>query len=135
MARKKKTLEDAVAEREAVTHVLEPAEFNAQDPVKSGVLALTDREMRLLEKAQFLGELSAAKYQLAQNARKELLAKIDPEGKLVALEKDMQRFVSEVQTAKQKYIAAVANIEARAGIKLQEYSWDEQTGILRKLDE
>lgn len=118
---RKKKVDPKVAER--LERLEQEAEANRPP-------ALTEVELHRI--LRFMAEVQISNGQIAaaQRAREEYLAQIDPEGKLKTIEFEINR-ASEVTQAKyEKYMKAVAEAEARLGIKLDSYTINDETGAL-----
>jgi hypothetical protein len=96
-------------------------------------LALTEVEMLRLSRAQETQRAALAEQTLLQAERAALLAQIDPQGRLRAIDTEIGKRKAELARAKDDNAQAVAGIEARLGIRLAEYSFDDVTGTLHHL--
>jgi len=59
-----------------------------------------------------------------------LLQQIDPEGKVLALQQQIDDFLRKKAAAEKNYLATILGIESKLGIKMKDYSYDDETGRL-----
>lgn len=94
------------------------------------VLSLTEVELLKLK----LAETEIRYNNLAANAklaeRNQYLAKIDPENKLGRMESEIRQNLDKASSTKTRYSEVIASIESRVGIKMADYSYDDETGAL-----
>lgn len=108
----------------------EVKEPDLTNPEASGILALNREEIHALEKAQLQAELAGVRFQLVQAMKREYIAKIDPQGNIAAMDDQAKRLSADASEAKQSYANTVAAIEKRLGVKMSDYAWDDETGVL-----
>lgn len=96
-------------------------------------LALTQVEMLRLEKGAAEQRAVTAEVNLLLRERMEILAKIDPQGILRAVDAEIQKRKAEMAAVRQQHTETTAAIEQRLGIRLSEYSYDDVTGTLHQV--
>lgn len=94
------------------------------------VLVLTRDELLRLKLAETEIRASESAKKLALLERAQLLAKIDPSGQLAGLEQALSGAVSSGSKAMSAYSQVASEIETRLGIKLADFSFDDETGTL-----
>ncbi len=67
------------------------------------------------------------------NLRQSYLQKIDPEQNLLKFDQKLEALRAERQKAQVQYVGLAKSIGDRLGITLSDYSYDDETGVLRKL--
>lgn len=109
----------------------EPPPRLVTDPdAEPKLMKLTDTErlkLRLFESesARWTGE-----GHIRQGRRAAYLQKIDPEGQLAKMDQELRAVAERSSTAKRQYMEVVKSIESRLGIKLSNYSFDDESGAL-----
>ena len=89
--------------------------------------------MLRLSKTQERQRAALAEKTLLTAQRAALLAEIDPQGQLRKLEAEIAKRKAELVEVAQENAAVVKAVEARLGIRLAEYSFDDVTGTLHHL--
>lgn len=94
------------------------------------LLALSEDERLRLR----LYESEAARYgmeaQVRQARKAAYLRQIDPKGELAKMDTEMRGFAERSTMARKQYIDVVKAVEGRLNIKLENYSFDDDTGAL-----
>lgn len=93
-------------------------------------LSLTRDELLRLKLAETEIRAAESAKKLALLERAQLLAKIDPSGQLAGLEQALSGAVSAGSKAMSSYAEVASEVETRLGIKLADFSFDDETGTL-----
>lgn len=82
-------------------------------------------------------ETRALKFELQNHilTKEKLLAQVDPQGVLKALDKKIQQLSQEYSVANQEYGKVRDEIGSELGIDMKEYSYDDKTGVLHNINE
>lgn len=112
-----------------------PAETPAA-PVQpaDGERYLTPTEVLSLRLFHSEQERFSRQHTLVSIQRGSYLKQIDPEGRLAKMDAELQQAAGAHQAAQKQYQETVEAAETRLGIKLNEYTFDTDTGILRKVE-
>lgn len=119
----KKTAKKVATPEQPVTNAAEPMEF----------LSLTETETLKLRLFQSEQERYGRQYTLATIQRMSYLKQIDPEGRLAKIEQDMGLASGAAEAARKQYQEVIEAIESRLSIKLTDFSFDTDTGVLHKV--
>lgn len=103
-----------------------PAE-QAQEPTPLQLTEVELLKLRLYQAEQLAAQRARL---LAQTARDAYVRKIDPEGQLRALDSEVEQHRLEEREAHASYIQSVRAVEARLGVSLSHYVYDDVTGVL-----
>lgn len=103
-----------------------------QSPAKD--LVLTEPETLKLRLFQSEQERYGRQYTLATIQRVSYLKQIDPEGRLAKIEQDMGLASGAAEAARKQYQEVIEAVEARLSVKLHDYSFDMNTGVLHKVE-
>jgi hypothetical protein len=106
-----------------------PAE-QAEQPKE---LSLTQVEVLSLRLYHSENERSQKAFTLAGINRAAYLKQIDPQENLSKFEAEMRASAAASEEARKRYQDVMQSAEARLGIKLSEYTFDGDTGLLRKI--
>lgn len=93
-------------------------------------LYLSDMERLELRALEAEAKLVQFESRALMTQRLEYLLKIDPDGKLAAMDRDIQSLNQQLQQKKQEYASTLKKVERRLGINMVEYSFDDETGLL-----
>jgi hypothetical protein len=130
MARKKKSSDNV--DTPVVGEIIDIRPVEEKQPDEPPQLYLSESEVlkiRLFEEETIASD---ATVKLLIYQKEAYLAKIDPEKKLSKLMKEIQSAAKKNADAKAKAIELKNSIESRLNIKLDEYSYNEETGQLQK---
>lgn len=110
---------------------------NQQQPTEAEVapikeLYLSELEVLRLRLFHSERERASKSYTLANITRASYLKQIDPQDNLSKLDRDLRTAMSSIEDANKQYQEAMQSAEARLGIKLSEYTFDGDTGLLHK---
>ena len=94
------------------------------------LLSLTNEERLLLRLHESEAVRWASEAHLRQAKRAGYLAKIDPERLLAKMDDEIRAVAGKSQQSRQQYEAVTKQIEERLKIKLNSYSFDDETGAL-----
>lgn len=108
-------------------------EVRADDGPKD--LYLTKDELNALQLFQFQARAFEAEMQLEVLKKDAYLAKIDPESRLAKMMALIRGRSNEAAIAKQAYTKTIADIEARLSISLKEWSYNDENGLLSRVDQ
>jgi len=97
-------------------------------------LVLTEPEALKLRLFMSEQERFGRQYTLATIQRVSYLKQIDPEGRLTKIEQDMGLASGAAEAARKQYQEVLEAVEARLSIKLHDYSFDANTGVLHKVE-
>lgn len=97
-------------------------------------LVLTEPETLKLRLFQSEQERYGRQYTLATIQRTSYLKQIDPNGQLAKIEQDMGLASGAAEAARKQYQEVIDAVEARLGVKLNDYSFDMNTGVLHKVE-
>lgn len=96
-------------------------------------LCLTEVEVLRLRLFHAEQERSVKAYTLASINRASYLKQIDPQDNLSKLDADIRSSTASSEEARKRYQETVQSAESRLGINLTEYTFDGDTGLLRKI--
>lgn len=96
---------------------------------------LTKDELFALQLAQYQARAFEAELQLEIIKRDAYLKQVDPKGQLKAFAAFIRGRSDEAAVAKTAYAEAKKKIEERLKIDLKEWAYDDQTGLLTKVDQ
>ena len=96
---------------------------------------LTREELFALQLAQFQARAYDAELQLEIIKRDAYLKQVDPQGQIARMAAFIRGRADEAATAKTAYAEAKKKIEERLKIDLKEWAYDDQTGLLTKVDQ
>ena len=99
-----------------------------------GEMYLTHTEVLSLRLFHSEQERFSRQHTLVSIQRASYLKQVDPEGRLAKMEAELQQAAGAHQAAQKQYQEVVESAEKRLGIKLNEYTFDTDTGILRKVE-
>lgn len=108
----------------------EPPPPRISDPEAPKLLKMTSEEclrIRLYESETVRYGMEA---QLKQARRAAYLRQIDPNGELAKMEAEIKALSERSIGARKQYVNVVKAVEGRLSVKLSEYSFDDDTGIL-----
>lgn len=115
--------------------VKEAAPVVTEAPVQAKPeLVLTEPEALKLRLFMSEQERFGRQYTLATIQRAAYLKQIDPNGQLAKIEQDMGLASGSAEAARKQYQEVLEAVEARLGIKLTDYSFDANTGVLHKVE-
>lgn len=97
-------------------------------------LVLTEPEALKLRLFMSEQERFGRQYTLATIQRAAYLKQIDPNGQLAKIEQDMGLASGSAEAARKQYQEVLEAVEARLGVKLNDYSFDANTGVLHKVE-
>lgn len=133
MAKKNKKVAEEVVDASPVVEapqapVAEPVAQPEQEPMK----LLSLKETEILSLKLYEAETRAATYAatIRQMEREAYLRKIDPENKLGKLEEEFRGYAKKANDYRGAYQRTITNIEARVGISMKDYTYDDETGVL-----
>ena len=117
---------------------VEAAKSAAEAPVTTDAapmefLSLTEAETLKLRLFQSEQERYGRQYTLATIHRMSYLKQIDPEGRLAKMEQEMGLASGAAEAARKQYQEVIEAVEARLNIKLTDFSFDANTGVLHKV--
>lgn len=122
----------AIVEQAVVTAAAaaepEPKPYAGDEAPK--MLSLTTEEVLRLRLHESEVVRWGSDAQLKNGRRLAYIQKIDPEGQMAKMEEEVRASAVKSQQAKQQYEVVTKRIEARLGIKLTNYSFDDETGTL-----
>lgn len=95
---------------------------------------LTPTEVLSLRLFHSEQERFSRQHTLVSIQRASYLKQVDPEGRLAKMDSELQQAAGAHQAAQKQYQEVVEAAEKRLGIKLNEYTFDTDTGILRKVE-
>lgn len=121
-----------VVEEKVIQSVETTKEIAVEEPEPP---RLTSDEMKELQVLNFALRCFAAERELATMKRDELLKIIDPKGALRQFAGTIQHLTSEHNDSMNKMARLVGNIKDRLGVDLKEYTYNEETGLLQKLED
>jgi len=98
-----------------------------------GELYLSETEVLRLRLFHAEQERSLKAYTLATISRASYLKQVDPQDNLSKLDADIRSSAASSEEARKRYQETVQSAESRLGIKLTEYTFDGDTGLLRKI--
>lgn len=96
---------------------------------------LSRDELYKLQVAQLQVRAAEAELNLQMYQRDAYLKQIDPEGKLKTMAGYIRSRSDEAALGKQAYAQIVKEIEARLGINLKEWAYNDENGLLSKVDQ
>jgi hypothetical protein len=96
---------------------------------------LTKDELHALQLSQYQARAFEAELQLEMLKRDAYLKQVDPKGQLKAFAAFIRGRSDEAAVAKTAYAEAKKKIEERLKIDLREWAYDDQTGLLTKVDQ
>lgn len=97
------------------------------DPILPSLTEVELLKLKLAEAEMKCANLSANIKLMERNA---YVTKIDPENKLGQIEAEIRSFLERASQSKNKYNETIASVESRVGIKMSDYSYDDETGTL-----
>lgn len=103
------------------------------DPEPPTVLALSPLELAELARVHAEQRALRAELRLSLVERSGFLARVDPGGTLYKLDADITSKTDEGRAAQAREVTIRAGIEARLGVDLSRYSYDDNTGTLHEL--
>lgn len=92
--------------------------------------SLTESELLRLKVHEAEQRAATAEANLRIYERNAYLRKIDPEGKLAAYDQEIRDLIGRATASRGKYAETITKIESRVGIKMADYSYDDETGAL-----
>lgn len=106
-----------------------------EEAVEIPAVAYTLSREEALEARALLAEADRdnLKIQLAVAQRREYIRQIDPENNLGKYETLMRESAESSARAKAKYNELFESVEKRLNIKMSDFSWDDETGLLTPL--
>jgi hypothetical protein len=104
-----------------------------QDPEQLAVLALTALELAELARVYAEQRALRAELRLAWAERSGFLSRVDPAGTLYKLDADIAAKTDEGRGVQAREVTIRTGIEARIGVDLSRYSYDDNTGTLHEL--
>lgn len=111
-----------------------PGRPKKQQPIEQPrELTLTQVEALRLRLFHAEHERAGKAFTLAGINRASYLKQIDPQDNLSKLDAEMKAAAASAEEARKQYQETVETAEARLGIKLSEYTFDGDTGLLRKI--
>lgn len=113
---------------EAPDEVLPPEQEDSLERVR--VLALEENELLKVKLALAEAELASTKATLLMLQKQMLIRVLDPENKLGAIDQEVRLQTTKSAEHRQDYNKLFEAVEARFGIKMSEYCWDDTTGVL-----
>jgi len=96
---------------------------------------LSRDELYKLQVAQLQVRAAEAELNLQMYQRDVYLKQIDPENKLKTMAGYIRSRSDEAATGKQAYAQIVKEIEARLGINLKEWAYNDENGLLSRVDQ
>ena len=97
--------------------------------------SLSRDELYKLQVAQLQVRAAEAELNLQMYQRDVYLKQIDPENKLKTMAGYIRSRSDEAATGKQSYAQIVKEIEARLGINLKEWAYNDENGLLSRVDQ
>jgi hypothetical protein len=97
------------------------------------VLSLTENELLRMEKLSTQVRACDSEVMITLSQKNGYIQKIDPQGALGRFDQKINALKQERSEAEVGYRTTTAQVEARLGIKLKDYAYDETTGVLRKI--
>ena len=96
-------------------------------------LYLTQTEVLRLRLFHSEQERFSRQHTLAAIQKASYIKQLDPEGRLAKMDSELQHAASAHQAAQKQYQETLQAAESRLGIKLNDYTFDTDTGILHKV--
>jgi len=106
-----------------------------QEPQEPTPPALTKDELHRLQLTQFQARAFDAEAKLEMIKRDLFVKQVDPEGKLQQMMSIIRGRTDEAVAAKQDYAKTVKDIEERLKLNLKEWAYDENNGVLSRVDQ
>lgn len=114
---------------EQVIEITEADMVKEEEPLR-----LTAEEIKELQLLNFALRCFVAEREVATMRRDELLKIIDPKGALRQFAGTIQHLTSEHNDSMNKMNRLVENIKGRLGVNIKDYTYNEETGYLQKVD-
>jgi len=106
-----------------------------EEPQEPTPPALTKDELHRLQLTQFQARAFDAEAKLEMIKRDLFVKQVDPEGKLQQMMSIIRGRTDEAVAAKQDYAKTVKDIEERLKLNLKEWAYDENNGVLSRVDQ
>jgi hypothetical protein len=110
-----------------------PPSAPAVESKEPKVLQLDQITLLKMEKFQAIIRACTSESQNVQALRRALMAKIDPQGHVEKLDSRLVALREESRTNENSYKTLMADVEAKLGIKMSDYSYDDETGALHHI--
>lgn len=118
---------------------IQESQPQAQEPIPQVVSedyirpSLKQEELLLLRALEAETKAMSLEARIIAIEKAALLRKIDPENKIEQMNQGIDTRKEAVRRKKLLYVAAISKIEKRLGISMSEYSFDDETGTLTKM--
>jgi hypothetical protein len=128
----KKTEKKPEAKAPDAVKTAKPPKAKARKPKeqKPQLLSLSQDELLKLRLHESETVRWASEAHLRQGKRNEFLRKVDPQGLLSKMDEEIRAVAQKSQQCRMAYQQVAASVEKRLNIKLAEYSFDDETGVL-----